>query len=598
MARIRVLSENIIHKIAAGEVIEGPSSVVKELVENSLDAEARRVRVEIREGGRHSIVVTDDGVGMDGDDLSLSVQRHATSKLASPTDLFAISTLGFRGEALASIGAVSRMTIETCSADSTEGTRLVVEGGIQRELGVASRATGTTITVQSLFFNTPARRKFLRHLETETRYVTQSVSQLAAAYPSVAFELEHQGRTILDIPPGSRLDRASDLLGLNSDGLIEAKSEVDSVKVHSFFSTPGNCRRSKNKQYLLVRDRPVFSRNLTRALYAGYGGLIRDAHPAFVLWLDLPARSLDVNVHPAKRQVKFAEERSICDAIRTAVRDSLAMPETRSFTARGDNVVGEGAPPRYTGGVTASSPGPSLPVHGVDHPAGVAPEGQMALSLLSSDKPRFEDLLQDRARPELTQQTLGELSTTDSVWQIHDKYILASIAEGLLVIDQHVAHERVRYEEALDRFDSEGTPTQQLLLPLTIDLSATEMEAVREAQGLFERLGFVVRDFGPGTVLLDSMPSTLKKWDDGKLFHRILIELLEEKQTRDSLKEAVAASYACHTSIRAGERINTEEMKALIFQLLNAREPFVCPHGRPIMIKIPVIELDRMFDRL
>ena len=601
MGKIQVLSENIIHKIAAGEVIERPASVVKELVENSLDAQAQRVAVEVKAGGRQDITVVDDGFGMSFDDALLSVKRHSTSKMKSPSDLFAVSTLGFRGEALASIGAVSRMTIETRSAEDKQGTRIVIEGGIEREKGPVARAIGTTISVRNIFFNTPARRKFLRHIETENRYITQNLVQLSAAHPEVGFDLVHQDRNILNMLPGSRLERARELLESEPDSLLEAKLVDEGIEVNAFVSVPAQCRRSRGKQYLVVRGRPIFSRGLNQAVYSGYGGLLVENHPSFIVWLDLDPRKIDVNVHPTKREVRFADQRRVGAVIQAAVRQALDMPEMEVF-----NYTKSSNTEKHIKISEDSSKTKSENQHFNSHSSSLdfnfseasADDKQLSLSLLAPSVPGAESLVGANHGDAVDKQVLAELETLPTIWQVHNKYIIVPIKEGILIVDQHVAHERIRYEEALENLEAEGMGAQQLLLPLTLNLNLVEMEVVREAQELFYQLGFNVREFGPGVVIVESIPVELKNWGEGEVFHKIVSELLEEKEIRNTLQEAVAASYACHTSIRAGERLKQDDMQVLIKRLLGAREPFVCPHGRPIIVKIPLVELDRLFGRI
>lgn len=579
-AKIAILQETLIRKIAAGEVIERPASVVKELLENALDAKARRVHIEAMAGGRQSIAVSDDGEGMGREDAILSVERHSTSKLHSPAELFAIQTLGFRGEALASIGAVSRLTIETRCAEEAIGTRIVIEGGIQRELSSMARDVGTRVAVRNLFFNTPARRKFLKPVDTEARHITQIVTQLAAAHPEVAFEVEHQDRVTLSLLPGGRRERAGDLLDIAPDGLLLAQIEEGGVGVEVLLGGPAFCRKSRGRQFLLVRGRPVYSRYLNQAVYRGYGGLLpSETHPPFVLWVDLDPRHVDVNVHPTKKEIRLADEQLVGQVVARAVRQALDMPETSAFT--------------YAPLQSSFQPSPlGEPTGGSGWLAGPASEGQMALRLLAPSLPQFGQM-EAVGEPSAGQEAEG----ANRILQVHDKYLVLQLQDGVAVIDQHVAHERIRYEEALDRFQSEGAASQQLLLPLTIHLNPVELEVARQAERLLGQLGFGIREFGSGTLLVDAIPAGLKNWQEGALFYKLIDELIQENEVRDTLQEAMAASYACHTSIRAGERLVQSEMQELVERLLKAREPFVCPHGRPIIVKLALKELDRMFGR-
>jgi len=589
MAKIQVLSESLIRKIAAGEVIERPSSVVKELVENSLDAGARRVGVEIREGGRQGIGVVDDGSGMSHEDVLLCTERHATSKMSGPTDLFAISSLGFRGEALASIGAVSRLAIETRTAQEAEGTQLVVEGGIRRDLSPIGRDVGTSVWVRNLFYNTPARRKFLRHVETEARHVTQAVVQLAAAYPEVSFRLAHQDRELLHYLPGERGDRAGDLLDLDPADLLVAEAEEEGIRVFGLLSPPGRCRRTRARQFLLVRQRPIVSRAVSGAVYAGYGGLLgHNAHPMYCLWVDVDPRQLDVNVHPTKREVRFADERLVRQVVQAAVRQALDMPETTRFAAPaeagrgGDDAVAETGPAFRATGLDAGGPGLE---------EGMEESGQMALTLLAPARPRATSPGEGGDDISLADIDLSRFL------QVHNKYIVAPIRDGVVVVDQHAAHERVRFEEVLDDLAEEEAATQHLLMPHTIEVSPVEMDVFREAAPLFTRLGIGVREFGPTTLMVDSIPPKLRNWGEGDIFYQILNDFSEELEARSEARDAMAASMACHTSIRAGERLGQQEMEVLISRLLQAREPFICPHGRPVMVRIELGELDRLFGR-
>ncbi len=599
--KIHKLSENLIYKISAGEVIERPASVVKELVENAIDAEANHVHVEVVAGGRQSITVVDDGVGMSREDLSLCIERHTTSKVSSPSDLFAIATLGFRGEALASIGAISRMTIETQVAEVLEGSRLVVEGGMRRDLVSIGRTRGTTVSVRNIFFNTPARRKFLRHIDTETRYITQAVVRLAASYPQIGFRLVHQGRQILYLAVSNcKQGRAEEILGPMTKSLLGVKGNERGIGVEAFLSPPALCTGSKAKQFVVVQGRPIISHPLSQAVYRGYGGLLpADRHPAFVIWLELDPRKIDVNVHPTKREIRFADEKMLTKAIERMVRNSLHRPGTHSYSFRQTGPDHQSVRIRESIDKGFSSDEKDF---SLDSQAAYSGDSRRSLdrinlSLREASDLRAEDLTRAGRGEKIGIATLEALGSTPTSWQVDKKYIFSSINDGVVIIDQHVAHERIRYEEALKCFSEEGVASQQLLFPLTVKANPMEIEIMREARGLFERLGFGIRDFGPGTVIVDAIPTNFKNWGQGEIFYKIVNELMEEQEERDTLQEAMAASYACHTSIRAGQQLSAEEMQGIINQLLEAREPFVCPHGRPIILKIPIRELDRMFGR-
>jgi len=590
MAKIRVLSEGLVRKIAAGEVIERPASVAKELIENALDAEASRIDVDVRAGGRQGIAVADNGLGMARDDVLLCAERHATSKMQSPTDLFSIASLGFRGEALASIGAVSHMTIETQTGQAEEGTRLVIEGGIRRELGSIGRDVGTTVTVRNLFFNTPARRKFLRRMDTESRHITEAMVQLGAACPSVALRLVHEGNEVLRLDSTDQRTRAGELLGIGPDELLSVDLEESGVSVRGFTCPPGGCRRTRGKQLLVVRGRPIAPRGLGAAVGSGYGGLLpQGAHPVFVLWLDVDPRKVDVNVHPTKREVRFADERLVREALQSGVRKALSSPGSVSYSvsageASADVPTVSETGAAFVGGPIAQTPQSGWQVREVD---------QIALSLVAPGTPRIQPM-----SPEEEPAVPGDqLAAAQGTFQIHNKYIAAPLAEGIALIDQHAAHERIRYEEVLDAMDAQGFGSQRLLVPLTVELDPVEMSIFRGAEGLFAQLGFEVRELGPRTLIVDTIPSELRNWEDGAVFHQILGTVAEELEARSEARDAMAAAMACHTSIRAGEPLSLEEMRTLVGRLLDTREPYVCPHGRPTVVRILLSEMDRMFRR-
>lgn len=592
--KIQRLSESLVRKIAAGEVIERPASVVKELVENALDAGAQRIRIELVDGGRQGICVVDDGAGMSRDDVELCVERHTTSKLRSPTDLFTIDTLGFRGEALASVAAVARLTIESRTEDDHAGTRLVVEGGVRRDFGATARDVGTTIDVAGLFFNTPARRKFLRHSDSEMRYATQAVVHLAAAYPYVAFQLIHGGRDILEFHPGDHRARAAELLNAEPDDLLPVDDQGGDgrgIRVTGFVAPPAGCRRSRARQFVVVRRRPIVARAVVNAVYAGYGTLLPyGAHPQFVLWLDLDPRQVDVNVHPTKREVRFADEPAVRSVVQDGVRSALRIPEARAYASGSAS---------YASSASVSGNG-WLPVGVAERPARDLPRDlastaspQMNLDLLAPAAPVGEPVVEgSTARADL-----DDAQRAEHIWQIHDKYLLLPVRDGLLVVDQHVAHERVRFEEVLDLIAAQSAASQRLLVPLTLEVNPVEMAAFRQSLELFEKIGFGVREFGPTTVLVDAIPPDLRNWGDGDLLYEILSDLVEELDARSEAREAMAATMACHTSVRAGDRLAPMEMVTLVKRLLAARDPFACPHGRPILVKIPLRELDRLFHR-
>ena len=587
MGKIRVLDENLIKKIAAGEVVERPASVVKELVENAIDAGATRIKVAVRAGGKQSIVVTDDGMGIAREDIGLCVHRHATSKMSSAADLFKIETLGFRGEALASIGAVSHLAIESRMADDDEGTRLVVEGGVERERHGMGRARGTTITVRNLFFNTPARRKFLRHIDTEARHVTQVMIQLAASYPSVGFELEHQHRNVLQCAPTEPLQRAADLLGVGREGLVTIDGDGDGLAIQGALGTPEHCNRSKGKRFLVIRGRPIQSRAITQALYRGYGGLLPEGrHPMFMLWLNMDPRKIDVNVHPTKREIRLAEEGQVAQAIEGAIRQALRMPDAKGFvydrTQAGFTPAKIGEPAPLTFADNASSESTVQPLL-----AG-QPSDQLAFSLVAPAVPR--------AGASTGSDDLEALREPSRVWQLHNRYILVEVADGLLLVDQQAAHERVKFTAAMAQIEDLEIDGQQLLFPLKLEMSATDYAVYKELSLEIDRLGFTAREFGERTVLVEAIPGDLVGWGEGEAFYQLLNDAREEQASGRSWRESTVLAYVRKASIAAGQKLWLVEMENLLDQLTQTDEPHLSPSGKPTMNKLQLTDINKLFD--
>ncbi len=592
MKKIKLLANNIIDKIAAGEVVERPASVVKELVENSIDAGARNVHVRVMAGGKQSIEVSDDGQGMSSEDIEICYLRHATSKMESPSDLFNIQTLGFRGEALASIGAVSYMTIESRRPEDSEGTRLVIEGGAVRELQPVGKATGTTITVRQLFFNTPARRKFLRHIDTEARHIHQVIIQLAAAYPEVAFEQHHQDRSALRFSRSSLLERAEDLMGIEEQQLIELAHEGDGIQLYGALSNSDHTVKNKAKQYWIVRGRPIYSKALTDAIYRGFSHWLPEGnHPAFVCWLELDPRQIDVNVHPAKREIRIANERAIVEQIQSTVRAALALGEELPLKM-GDHAMATQPIALDLSSSLAREEVGDLQMGEAKKSAveWVEPLGDIA------DQPKQEALVFQAGNTE--EQSTEHWSGPESIWQAHRRYLLCPIRDALLVIDQQAAHERILYETAQSAEMLAPNDIQQLLFPLVLRLGRQEYSLALQLIDMLREVGFEVRDFGENAVVVDGIPAQLKNWNDGQVLRRVLADMVEAGSPPvDERREHLLRSYARHSAVKDGAELQEEEMQYIVRRLMECREPYFCPRGKPTVVKVLRRDLDRLFGR-
>lgn len=570
---IRVLDESLIGKIAAGEVVERPASVVKELVENSIDAGATKIRVEVKAGGKQLIVVTDDGSGMNREDIALCVRRHATSKMASAADLFCIQTLGFRGEALASIGAVAHLAIESRTEQDEVGTRLVVEGGIEREMHSMGRAHGTTIVVKNLFFNTPARRKFLRSVNAEARHVAQTIIHLAAGYPALGFELAHQDRQVLNYAPAARRERAAELLGIPATELLTLAHEEDGLKIEGVLAGPEHCGPSKGKQYLIVQGRPIFSRLMAGAIQRCFAGLLPEGHhPVFMLWIDMDSKKIDVNVHPTKREIRLANEGQVVEAIENSVRHSLRLPEVQSFVyapPRSSDGEGEPVAVRVGEGEPASPALHSLPTPG-------DADDQLAMTFVAPSEAKVA------------------VAEGAAMWQVHNQYILVEVADGLLFVDQQAAHERINYDRAMAQIDGATGESQQLLFPIQLEMGAADFEVFNQVRADIAKLGFVVRDFGERTVLVEAIPAELDRWGEGDAFYQLLNDVREGQHSGHAWREALVLAYARKASIEKGQRLSAEEQAHLIGALLKVERPHVSPTDKPIMARMKLSDMERL----
>jgi DNA mismatch repair protein MutL len=586
---IRVLPDQVANQIAAGEVVERPASVVKELLENALDARATRIEVDIVRGGRRSIRVTDDGAGMGREDLLLSVERHATSKIQTAADLQRVRTLGFRGEALPSIAAVSRVVMVSRPADAKVGSRLKVTGGTIVGVEEAARRRGTTVEVQDLFFNAPARRKFLRASAVETRAVSDVVVALALTNPGIGLCLRSDERVLLDLEPSR--DLAQRVRGIWGSALAEELMPISGEgrdgEVRGLVQRPDTVKPGHRRTFLFVNGRAFRETALLKAVDRAYRTTVPPGHRPWVfLYFDVPGETVDVNVHPAKAEVRFRDLPGIEALLEAAVHRALAgEPSSASFGPPGD-----GAPSllvREDRGEQPGGDGPlaesqmALFVSGPDHSAGE--EGDPAL-LPSVEGEALRALTAERPR----------------LWQVLDTYILAEVRDGLLIIDQHSAHERILFEELMDRFDAGGQGGQRLLFPLTIRLSPDEYEQVQAMEGLLARSGFEVEGFGGDTVIVQAVPDPHPYFDGERCFREMIQELTEGSELVRSARnqhERIAKTFACKGAIKAGQRLSEAEMQELFDRLFATELPFHDVHGRPTIVRLSGRELDRKFNR-
>ncbi|HUA99762.1 MAG TPA: DNA mismatch repair endonuclease MutL [Terracidiphilus sp.] len=685
MGRIRVLPDQVANQIAAGEVVDRPASVVKELLENALDAGAARIRVEVEAGGRRLIRVTDDGCGMSRDDALLAFERHATSKLRTADDLLAIATLGFRGEALPSIASVARVTLETATGEDMAGTRVQIAGGKILRVEDAALPRGTTIAVADLFFNTPARRKFLRAESTELAHVTALVTHYALAHPEKHFELQSATHLVVSAPPVTRAaERIYQIFGKETLGQLlpvaaetpleraglpepppwkrdpdEPKREPGTVRLSGFYSKPELQKLNRNSIYIFVNKRLIRDRLLLHAITEAYRNVIPPtSFPVVLLFLEMPAEEVDVNVHPAKTEVRFRQGSLIHDF----VRDSLRMALVKARPAAGFLAALDAQPSASPSlmppaasplpGVPESEPPPSLsgatplpdsdplapesaqteaeafrltprtppPVTG-RLPFDVAAWGQAAAALfapggaqatgecsptLSAGNGYAGNSAGETAAVEAEQAAtnLNHLGSLKPLGQLRESFILAVGEDGLWIIDQHVAHERVLFEKILRERQVEEVQRQRLLMPMLVELKPDQMVVFAQIAAELERNGFEVEPFGPQTLAVKAAPVGL----EGRELERMLGEVIEQSsesfeqaernEDLSTLRTRIAASIACHAAIKVNTPLDPARMEWLLLELARTSHPTSCPHGRPIALLYSWNEIQRAFHRI
>jgi DNA mismatch repair protein MutL len=570
---IRVLSEKVASQIAAGEVIERPASIVRELLDNSIDAESNRITIRIENGGKRLIKVTDNGIGMTRDDLLLCLERHATSKIRNISDLPSITTLGFRGEALPSIAAVSRTEITSRPADELIGNKLKVSGGKLTSIDETGSPTGTDVEVRDLFFNVPARRKFLRTVKTETDHIIDTLTRITLPYNRIHVKLEQAGKTILNLPGTENpLNRLAALFGRAvAASMTEGLIENGEMTVRSYLASPELSRNRGDRIFIYVNGRNIRDRLITRAIMEGYGQrLMKGRYPQLVLYIEIDPAFVDVNVHPTKQEIRFHHGHLVFQTIMNAIAGSF----------------GTGFETRYE--AEASRPGSGN--FGQTHREAMAePEWTYSGQQGEETSPPPANIGQQNLVKEIPQ-VLGQLKET---------YILCQSSDGLLMIDQHAAHERIVYETLKRSQQHSSIERQSFLIPHKLELSLKEGRVVLKNLDQLVKMGLDLEHFGGSTFLLRSVPSILLSvnWDD---FLRDLIPLLEEERdiTQDKVLDKLLTIMACHGAIRAGQRLSQSEMAQLLNQLEEAELSTNCPHGRPVLKKFSYSEIEKMFKRI
>ena len=599
MTKINFLSEELINKIAAGEVIERPASVIKELVENSLDAKANQITVEIEDYGQKLIRIIDNGEGMEEEDARKAILPHTTSKIKDENDLFNINTLGFRGEALASIAAVSRLSLRTKTKNKLEGFNLIVENGKILKEEICASETGTTIEIHNLFFNTPARKKFLKSDSVELKHMVEVITRYALIYNLVSFRLTHNGQELFNSPimPDWKQKIAS-LYGTDlAKNLLYVNYKEEFIQVEGYISKPYQARNDKSQQAIFVNKRWIRNEEISRAIYDAYHSLLFvNKHPIFILNLTLNPHKIDVNVHPAKTEIKIEQKELVYQVVLSAVRETLrqnnlipemGLKEEQQLVfgnavneiKKKDSEFKYNFEPSYQTSLSAED---SLSIK-----EDVAEYNHNAESII----PEISNQYETRNNPD------NSLPPIKLLGQVHKTFFIAETPGGALFIDQHVVQERVLYEQFMEQLMNNRVDTQKLLKGEVMEFNIIESMEVKEHRELLEKLGFNLEEFGENTYLLKTVPILFGRLQPKEMFYEVLSNLKENKNRLEEIQEAIITRMACRASVKAGDTLTNQEMQKLLDQLSKVKFPYTCPHGRAVLIKIPVDELEKKFRR-
>ena len=632
MGFIKKLPDVVANKIAAGEVVQRPASAVKELLENAIDASADEITLIIKDAGKTLIQVIDNGTGMSEDDAMLAFERFATSKISTAEDLEDLHTLGFRGEALASIASIAQVELKTKRREDVLASLVRIDGGVFQETSKTHAPDGTSIAVRNLFYNVPARRKFLKSDTTEFKHIYETILAQALAHPEIKWKLISDGEEVFNLTTHSLTERLNHFFGKEfSNGLIEFHESNDFANVQGFLGKPAMMKRTKNEQFLFINRRIVQSRQLHHAITQGYGELLGEREqPFYLIFLEMEPNRFDVNVHPSKMEVRFEDERNVYNLMLSVVKKHVSgmdfspsvTIEDKPDTPRPDSDRAEAYTKFYKPSFS-EFPGVQkrLSYNECEHevrssnalyadfkreteqPKEPTPHRELTpeqplLSDVSFETP--PDTPKSREYQLIFQSSEKESDAFKGAYpvQLHNRYILTQIKSGLMLIDQHVAHERILYERALTVMDAGISNSQQLLFPHRIELKPWDMKVLEELRADLEKLGFSFRQFSQNSVVVEGVPSDVKPGAEERILFELIEQYLDYQQSlKLEKRDNIAKSYACRNAIMAGDKLSQRKMSLLIDQLFATSMPYVCPHGRPIIIKLSLSELDKMFGR-
>ncbi len=626
MAKIARLPDIVANKISAGEVVQRPASVVKELLENAIDAGADRITVAIKDAGKELIRIVDNGAGMVREDALLCVERFATSKISGVEDLDSLHSLGFRGEALASISSVSHFELKTRTATATLGLKLRYEGGVLAEESGVQGEQGTTITVRNLFYNVPARRKFLKSNATEYHHIYEIVKSFVLAYPEIEWRMYSDDEELFHVKSPDILQRLNLFYGDDfAAGMIELSEENDYLSIRGFLGKPAMQKRRKLDQYFFINRRLVQNRMLSQAVQQAYGDLLVERQSPFVLlFLGIDPSRIDVNVHPAKLEIRFDDERNVRNMFYPVIKRTIQLHDFSPDLAATEGDPFLSGPNQPSSARKFSFPDIPHRISTTDdlyrnyregsHSGAAASRASLLHQpeMFSSDNPSTGFVALERELRDGGEQLASVLlspvyddevipnpkEAEPKIWQLHNKYLICQIKTGLMIIDQHVAHERVLYERAVDVMQQNVPNSQQLLFPQKVEFRPWEYEVFEEIRDDLYRLGFNLRLFGNRTVMIEGVPQDVKSGTEVTILQDMIAEYQDNaSKLKLDRRDNLAKSYSCRNAIMAGQKLSLEEMRSLIDNLFATREPYSCPHGRPVIIKLSLDQLDRMFGR-
>ncbi|MFQ3596703.1 MAG: DNA mismatch repair endonuclease MutL [Chloroherpetonaceae bacterium] len=631
MGSIKKLPDEVANKIAAGEVVQRPASAVKELLENAIDAGADEITLIIKDAGKTLIQVIDNGCGMSEDDAMLAFERFATSKISTAEDLDDLHTFGFRGEALASIASIAQIELKTKRPEDALASLLRLDGGVFQETSKTQAPDGTSIAVRNLFYNIPARRKFLKSDTTEFKHIYDTILSQTLAHPEIKWKFISDGEEVFHLTTHSLTERLNYFFGKDfSNGLIEFHESNDFANVQGFLGKPAMMKRTKNEQFLFINRRITQSRQLHHAILQGYGELLGEREqPFYLIFLEMASHRFDVNVHPTKMEVRFEDERNVYSLMLSVVKKTVSGMDFSPSVAIEEKPVPTTPPPTRAEEYAKFYKPPSSDFPGVQkrlsynerdfevrssnalyadfkreiEAPSPAPRRDTTPEQVSFDDVSFEtptNAPKSREYQLIFQSSEKESDALKGAFpvQLHNRYILTQIKSGLMLIDQHVAHERILYERALTVMDAGISNSQQLLFPHRIELKPWDMKVLEELRADLEKLGFSFRQFSQNSVIVEGVPSDVKPGAEEKILFELIEQYLDYQQSlKLEKRDNIAKSYACRNAIMAGDKLSQRDMSLLIDQLFATSMPYVCPHGRPIIIKLSLSELDKMFGR-